>query len=101
MQLRSTLHHDGLRVGVPATVPIWADVPAGQAVVTGVDLPALQKPGTYEVDLELVQDGESLARCGLRGTRIVLRATDGAASSGPSTEADPDGGHDAAAADPS
>ena len=101
VELRSTMRRDGLPVGLPAVVPIWADVPAGQAVVTGVDLPALPKPGTYELDLELVQDGESLARCGLRGTRIVLQAANGAASAEPAAEAEPAGGADAAAAGPS
>lgn len=97
VQLRSTMRRDGLRIGIPATVPLWADVPAQTSVETGVQLPALPSPGTYQLDLELVQDGESLERCGLRATRLVLNAVDEA---GPARGAQADTADDVLATDP-
>ena len=79
VQLRSATYRGGLRVGVPAIVPIWVDVPAPGAVDVRVQLPTLRKPGRYRLDLDLVQDGETLARCGFKGTRLEVDVTDAAA----------------------
>ncbi|MBM4243890.1 MAG: hypothetical protein FJ148_08765 [Deltaproteobacteria bacterium] len=98
VQLRSTLRRNGRRLGVPEVFPIWVDVPAGQAIETGVDLQAVREPGSYEFDLELVQDHDSLARCGMRGTRMVVTAAD--VAPGRSTEIDPHPPVESASADP-
>lgn len=82
VQLRSAPQRAGLRVGLPAIVPIWVDVPASGAVDVSVQLPALRRPGRYELDLDLVQDGESLARCGFVGTRVVVNVTYAAPAGG-------------------
>ena len=100
VQLRSTVRRDGVRLGTPATVPFWADVPAGEVVITGADLPGVQKPGTYEVELELVQDGVSLARCGMQGTRMTVTAgLDVAAPGDAEATVDPGGDPAASAAE--
>jgi len=77
VQLRTRfVSHGSKRVGLPRTSPIWSDVPAQHAIETVVELVAPPLAGDFTLELELVQDGESLGRCGLEPTR--LEATVGA-----------------------
>jgi hypothetical protein len=75
VELRRMLRRDGRPTGLPVTVPVWTDVPAGQSVEAQVELPALPEAGAWQLDLELVQDGDSLARCGMEPTSTQITAT--------------------------
>lgn len=77
VRLRRTLLRNGVVSGLPASVPLWTDVPSGQAVEAVVETPAVPLPGPWTFQLDLEQDGESLARCGMRGTTVTVQAMAG------------------------
>lgn len=60
----------GTRRGLPRTVPLWSDVPAQHEVEVVVEVVAPPLPGAYALELDLVQDAESLARCGFAPAQV-------------------------------
>jgi hypothetical protein len=72
VQLRSTFQRDGARVGPAQTTVLWQDVPAGGSSAIETDLLLPARPGAYQLELALEQDGESLERCGLIPARLDL-----------------------------
>lgn len=74
-------YRNGRRLGLPLAHPIWVDVPAHGSASSVLSLGVPQAAGDYELEMELVQDGVSLARCGMQGTSVgltVLRGGRGA-----------------------
>jgi hypothetical protein len=67
------------QIGIPRTQPLWSDFPAQHAVEAVVDIAAPHGAGKYALEVELVQDGETLARCGLEATRIDVEVAPGPA----------------------
>ena len=45
-------------------------------------------PGRYEIEVELVQDGESLARCGVQAVRFPLQVGERPPAAAPEDDAD-------------
>jgi hypothetical protein len=74
VQLRSGFRRRGERVGPDTTTALRTDIAAGGSTMTAVVITAPAWPGKYELDLTLVQDGESLERCGLKPGVVQLEA---------------------------
>lgn len=57
-----------------ATFPLWHDVPPGPpGVHLGVEVTTPRTPGDYVLEVSLVQEGETLDRCGTASLRLPLR----------------------------
>lgn len=79
VQLRTTFARNGRRTGIPRTQPLWSDLPSQHAVEAFVEIVAPHGAGKFSLDVELVQDGESLVRCGFASTRIEVEVGAGPA----------------------
>jgi hypothetical protein len=67
----------GQKLGIPIALPIWVDVPAAGSADPEIRMRAPSAPGDWQLDLELEQDGDSLARCGMASTSVPLTVVDG------------------------
>lgn len=79
VQLRTTFRLGRKQTGIPQTQPLWSDFPAQHAVEAVVDIAVPRGAGKYSLEVELVQDGETLARCGFEATRIDVEVAPGRA----------------------
>lgn len=78
VQLRTTVRRDGTPIGQPRTTALWKDVPAGGRLATQIDVVLPARPGAYQIELAVVQDGESLERCGLTPALLDVQVGPGA-----------------------
>jgi hypothetical protein len=79
VQFRTSVRRDGALAGRPVTAPLWTDVPAGGSASLGTEVPLPNAPGVYDVEVELVQDGKTLADCGLITARLRVEVRRGGA----------------------
>jgi hypothetical protein len=56
-----------------ATFPLWHDVAPGPGLHLGVDVTTPKTQGDYVLEVSLVQEGETLDRCGTPSLRLPLR----------------------------
>lgn len=79
VQIRTTFHRGEKQIGLPRTVPLWVDLPAQHTVEATIEVVVPPAAGVYQLVLELVQDGESLASCGVAPSRLDVTVGSGPA----------------------